>query len=121
KGFFQMEIADASYRYQKEIEDKQRTIVGVNDYVTDEPMKIGLLELDPEGESVQINRLEKLRKDRDQKKWEESLDRVRKVAENEEENTMPAIMEAVHAYATLGEISGVFREVFGEYKDPAIF
>jgi methylmalonyl-CoA mutase N-terminal domain/subunit len=121
KGFFQMEIADASYRYQKEIEDKQRTIVGVNDYVTDEPMKIGLLEMDPEGERIQINRLEKLRKDRDQKKWEDSLDRVRKAAENEEENTMPAIMEAVHAYATLGEISGIFREVFGEYKDPAIF
>ncbi len=121
KGFFQREIADASYRYQKEMEDKLRIVVGVNDYATDEPMKIDLLEMDPEGERIQINRLEKLRKERDQKKWEESLDRVRKVAENEEENAMPAIMEAVHAYATLGEIAGVFREVFGEYKDPAIF
>jgi methylmalonyl-CoA mutase N-terminal domain/subunit len=121
KGFFQMEIADASYRYQKEIEDMQRTIVGVNDYVAEEPVKIELLEMDPEGERIQINRLERLRKGRDNKKWEESLDNVRKVAENEEENTMPAILEAVHAYATLGEIAGVFREVFGEYKDPAIF
>lgn len=121
KGFFQREIADASYRYQKEIEENQRTIVGVNDYITEEPIKIELLEMDPEGERIQINRLEKLRKDRDQKKWEESIDKVRKVAEDEDKNTMPAIMEAVHAYATLGEIAGVFREVFGEYKDPAIF
>jgi methylmalonyl-CoA mutase N-terminal domain/subunit len=120
KGFFQKEIADASYRYQKEIEDKQRTVVGVNEYVTDEPMKIELLDMDPEGERWQIERLERTRKDRDQKKYEEAMDRLRKVAEGDE-NVMPAIMQAVHADATLGEVSGVFREVFGEYKDPAIF
>jgi methylmalonyl-CoA mutase N-terminal domain/subunit len=120
KGFFQREIADASYRYQKEIEDKQRIIVGVNDYGTDEPMKIKLLEMDPEGYKRQTERLERIRKDRDKKKHQEALDRLMKVAEGDE-NVMPAIMQAVHADATLGEVSGVFREVFGEYKDPAIF
>jgi methylmalonyl-CoA mutase N-terminal domain/subunit len=120
KGFFQREIADASYRYQKEIEDKQRTIVGVNKYGTKEPMKIELLEMDPEGYKRQTERLERIRKDRDKKKHEEALDRLMKVAEGEE-NVMPAIMQAVHADATLGEVTGVFREVFGEYKDPAIF
>jgi methylmalonyl-CoA mutase N-terminal domain/subunit len=120
KGFFQKEIADASYRYQKEIEDKQRTVVGVNEYVTDEPMKIELLDMDPEGERWQIERLERTRKERNRKKHQEAMDRLRKVAEGDE-NVMPAIMQAVHADATLGEVSGVFREVFGEYKDPAIF
>ncbi|MFQ6061211.1 MAG: methylmalonyl-CoA mutase [Thermoplasmata archaeon] len=120
KGFFQKEIADSAYRYQKEIEDKRRTIVGVNDYLTEEPGKIELLKIDPEGEKRQIERLRKLRERRDRKKWERSLDELRKVADSEE-NVMPAIMEAVHAYATLGEICGVFREVFGEYKEPSIF
>lgn len=120
KGFFQREIADASYRYQKEIEDKQRIIVGVNKYGTEEPVKIGLLEMDPEGYKRQTQRLERIRKDRDKKKHEEAMDRLMRVAEGDE-NVMPAIMQAVHADATLGEVTGVFREVFGEYKDPAIF
>jgi methylmalonyl-CoA mutase N-terminal domain/subunit len=120
KGFFQREIADASYRYQKEIEDKQRTIVGVNEYETEEPMKIELLEMDPEGYKRQTQRLERIRKDRDKKKHQEAMDRLMKVAEGDE-NVMPAILQAVHADATLGEVAGVFREVFGEYKDPAIF
>ncbi|UCD93259.1 MAG: methylmalonyl-CoA mutase family protein [Methanobacteriota archaeon] len=120
KGFFQKEIADSAYRYQKEIEENQRTVVGINDYATEEPAKIELLKMDPEGERRQINRLEKIRKDRDNKKWESSLDELRKVAEKDE-NVMPAIRDAVHADATLGEICGVFREVFGEYKDLAIF
>ncbi|MFQ5884826.1 MAG: methylmalonyl-CoA mutase [Thermoplasmata archaeon] len=120
KGFFQKEIADSAYRYQKEIDERKRIIVGVNDYKTEEPAKIELLKMDPEGEMRQINRLEKLRDSRDRKKYESSLDKLRKAAEGDE-NVMPAIKEAVHAYATLGEICGVFREVFGEYKDLAIF
>lgn len=120
KGFFQKEIADSAYRYQKEIEENQRTVVGINDYATEEPAKIELLKMDPEGERRQIDRLEKLRESRDRKKYESSLDRLRKAAESDE-NVMPAIKDAVHAYATLGEICGVFREVFGEYKDLAIF
>jgi methylmalonyl-CoA mutase N-terminal domain/subunit len=120
KGFFQREIADASYRYQKEIEDRQRTIVGVNEYGTKEPMKIDLLEMDPEGYERQTQRLERIRRDRDKKKHEEAMDRLMKVAEGDE-NVMPAILQAVHADATLGEVTGVFRDVFGEYKDPAIF
>jgi methylmalonyl-CoA mutase N-terminal domain/subunit len=120
KGFFQKEIADSAYRYQKEVEDNKRTVVGVNDYTTDEPMKIELLKMDPEGEKKQIDRLKKLRDTRDKKKYERSMDKLRKVAESDE-NVMQAIMEAVHAHATLGEICGVFREAFGEYKDLNIF
>jgi len=120
KGFFQKEIADSAYRYQKEIEENKRTVVGINDYATEEPVKIELLKMDPEGERRQTGRLKKLRESRDRKKYESSLDRLRKAAEGDE-NVMPAIKDAVHAYATLGEICGVFREVFGEYKDLAIF
>jgi methylmalonyl-CoA mutase N-terminal domain/subunit len=119
KGFFHREIADASYRYQKEIEEKRRIVVGVNDYTT-EHYQIPLLEMDPEGERRQIERLERLRRDRDNRKLGEKLEALGKAAEGED-NTMPFIMEAVQAGATLGETAGVFREVFGEYWNPPIF
>ena len=76
--------------------------------------------MDPEGEKRQIERLRRLRSDRDDRKWEERLDALRKAAEGEE-NMMPYIMEAVQAYATLGETAGVLREVFGEYRNPAVY
>ncbi len=120
KGFFQREIAEASYRFQREIESGKRITVGVNKYKMNEPVEIPLLEMDKEGERVQFERLRKLRKDRDGPKLEKALKRLRKAAEGTE-NTMPFILDCVHAYGTLGEICGVFREVFGEYKEPAIF
>jgi len=119
KGFFHREIADAAYRYQRETDEKRRIIVGVNEYGTEHD-PIPLLVMDPEGERRQIERLRRIRAERDHSKWEQSLDALRKAAEGEE-NTMPYIMEAVQAEATLGETAGVLREVFGEYWDPPIY
>jgi methylmalonyl-CoA mutase N-terminal domain/subunit len=122
KGFFQQEIANAAYQYQKEIENNVRTVVGVNDFqLKGEKITIPILEMDPEGERRQLERLKNLRKDRDQSQWESSLDKLRKAAESENENMMPYILEAAKAYATLGEICGVLREVFGEYEEPPLF
>jgi methylmalonyl-CoA mutase N-terminal domain/subunit len=119
-GFFQKEIANASYKYQKEIENNMRTVVGVNDYVMDKPVRIELLEMDPEGEMRQVNRLKDLRKNRDNKKAEELLETLKSKAEGDD-NLMPHILECVKAYCTLGEITDVFREVFGEYKEDPIY
>jgi len=119
KGFYQREIADAAFRYQKEIDERKRIIVGVNEYKV-EPYAIHLLEMDPVGERRQFDRLAALRRDRDDGKLRKRLDALRKAAEGDA-NTMPFIMEAVQANATLGETCGVLREVFGEYRDPPIF
>ncbi|MFO7991451.1 MAG: methylmalonyl-CoA mutase family protein [Thermoplasmata archaeon] len=120
KGYLQQEIADAAARYQNEIEEKKRIIVGVNEFELDEPLEIPLLRMDPEGEKKQKERLKKLRTERDNKEVEEKLEELRKVAEGDE-NTMPIILECAKAYATLGEITDVFREVFGEYEEPVIY
>jgi len=116
-GFFQTEISDASYRYQLEIDTKKRTIVGVNDYLNDEPLRIPILEMDPKGYERQIARLQKLRAERDNEKVQQTLDALRKACEIQE-NTMPYLIEAAKAYATLGEITDVMREVFGVYAEP---
>jgi methylmalonyl-CoA mutase N-terminal domain/subunit len=121
KGFFQKEIADAAYKYQHEIETKERIIVGVNDFnLKDEKLTIPILEMDPEGEIRQLERLKKLRTDRDKNKWENALDRLKNASEGDE-NLMPFILEASKSYATLGEICDVMREVFGEYEEPPTF
>lgn len=120
KGFFQREIAEASYRFQRELEEGKRTMVGVNKYVMEEDLDIPLLEMDRKGEEIQLNRLKKLRAERDQTKADRALERLRRAAEGDE-NTMPYILDCVHAYNTLGETCGVLREVFGEYKEPLIF
>lgn len=120
KGFFQREIAEAAYKYQKETDENKRFIVGVNKYKIDEPVEIPILKMDEKGEERQINRLKKLRKDRNKAKFERNLSRLRKAAEGKE-NLMPYILDCVHSYATLGETCGVLREVFGEYKESAIY
>jgi len=120
KGFYQREIANAAYKYQREIEEKKRIFVGVNKYELDEPIEIPILKMDEKGEERQINRLKKLRKDRNNQKVDRYLDALRKAAEGEE-NLMPYILDCVHAYATLGETCQVLRDVFGEYEEPAIY
>jgi len=117
KGFFQREISDAAYRYQREIDDHTRTIVGVNDYVEDKPITIPILEMDPDGYSRQVSRLQTLRRERDNGRVGQALDRLR-IACNGMENTMPFILDAVRAYATLSEIVNVMREAFGTYEEP---
>ena len=119
RGFPQREIAESAYRYQREIDTGQRTIVGVNDYLTDEHVAIPLLEIDREGERRQRERLARVRRERDNELVTQRLEALREAAQGTE-NLMPYILDAVRAYATLGEICGVFREVFGEYREPVI-
>jgi len=119
RGFPQREIAESAYRYQREIDTKERIIVGVNDYVTEEPLTIPLLEMDREGERRQIERLKRVRRERDNRAVRERLAALERAARGSE-NLMPYILDAVREYATLGEICGVFREVFGEYREPVI-
>ncbi|HDD70069.1 MAG TPA: methylmalonyl-CoA mutase, partial [Candidatus Bathyarchaeota archaeon] len=118
KGFFQKEIANSAYRYQREIDEKKRIIVGVNEYTIKEeeeyPLKI--LRVNPKVEEEQIARLQKVKRERDNRKVKEVLEKLHYAAEKDE-NLMPTIIEAVKAYATLGEITEVLRKVYGEYKE----
>ena len=120
KGFFQREIAESAARYQTEIEKKERVIVGVNDYVVQEELKVPLLRVDEAGAQRQIARLQKIRRERDGAKVSACLDAVRDAAKKERANLMPPFIAAVNAYATLGEIMDVLRKVWGEYKEPVI-
>jgi len=117
KGFFQSEISDAAYRYQQEIDLCQRRIVGVNAYQDSKPVTIPILKMDPMGYERQVQRLEQVRRERDAGRVGQALDRLR-IACQGTENTMPYILDAVRAYATLGEITGVMKEVFGVYEEP---
>jgi methylmalonyl-CoA mutase N-terminal domain/subunit len=119
-GFFQREIAEAAFRYQMEIDTNQRIVVGVNDYVADEPVEIPILEMDPAGYERQVARLARVRSERDNAAMEKALRELEDAARGDV-NLMPPIIEAVRAYATLGEIMGVFRKVFGEYHEPVFF
>ena len=118
-GFFQQEIANAAYQYQREIDRRQRVIVGINEYVEDAPLRIPLLAMDPQGYERQRARLERVRMERDSGAVGQALDRLR-IAAQGTANTMPYILDAVRAYATLQEVMDVFREVFGLYREPMI-
>ncbi len=118
-GFFQREIADASYRYQQEIDAGERFIVGVNAYADDSPPRVPILEMDPAGHERQVARLRALRAERDSGAVGQALDRLR-LACRGTENTMPHLLRAVRAYATLGEIIGVMKDVFGTYEEPTL-
>ena len=120
KGFFQQEIANSAYRYQKEIEDRERTIVGVNEFVVEEPSEVEPLRVTKEAFDRQVKRLQRLRKDRDVKKHAKALDSLRRGCEGDA-NTMPLILDAVRAGATLGEICDVMREVFGVWEEPLLY
>jgi methylmalonyl-CoA mutase N-terminal domain/subunit len=119
-GFMQREIAEAAFRFQQEVDRRDRTIVGVNDYVTDESLAIPILQMDPQGYARQIARLKQVRSGRDNGAVEKTLGRLRDAARGRV-NLMYPIIDAVNAYATLGEITDVFREVFGEYQEPVFF
>ena len=119
-GFFQREIAESAYRYQQEIDQHQRTIVGVNDYVMKEEIKVPTLYIDQAGARAHLKRLKRVRRERSRLAVKKALDNLRRAAAGTE-NTMPTVIEAVKVYATLGEIMDVFREVFGEYLEPAVY
>jgi len=115
-GYIQQEIAESAYRYQKEIEAKQRIIVGVNDFqVREEPLR-NILRISPEVERYQKQKLARVKGERESAQVRESLARLKKAAQGTD-NLLPPILDAVKVYATLGEISDTLREVFGEYKE----
>jgi methylmalonyl-CoA mutase N-terminal domain/subunit len=120
KGFFQQEIANAAYQYQKEVEEKQRIVVGVNQFSKEEKIVIPLLQIGEEIAERQKKRLDRVKAERDSKKFDLALSRVRDAAKGED-NLMIPILEAVKAYASIGEICDVLREVFGEWKGDLLF
>jgi len=118
RGYFQSEISDAAYLYQQETDNDERIIVGVNGFVdSEEQLKIPILQMDPEGYERHMNRLKRIRQERNNERVAEMLSALRAAAENDQ-NTMPCILDAVKEYATLGEITDVLRGVFGEYQEP---
>ncbi len=117
RGFFQSEISDAAYLYQREIDQSIRRIVGVNAYQDDKPPTIPILEIDPHGYLRQAAQLRELRAIRDSGRVGQALDHLR-IACQGVENTMPFILDAVRSYATLGEIVSVMKDVFGTYQEP---
>ncbi len=119
KGFFQSEIADAAYRYQREIDEGLRRIVGVNAYNEDKPLTVPILEMDPNGYKRQVDRLAELHKTRDNGRAGQTLDKLR-IACQSTENTMPYLIDCVRAYVTLGEIITVMKEVMGVYEEPTM-
>ncbi|HLJ80187.1 MAG TPA: methylmalonyl-CoA mutase family protein [Ktedonobacterales bacterium] len=119
-GFFQREIAEASYRFQQEVEAKQRVIVGVNDYVMDEETPVPTLYVDPAKERIHLERLNRVRQERDNERVGVTLAALEQAARGTE-NTMPYILDCVRAYATMGEIMGIFRKVFGEYTEMSVY
>ena len=114
-GFFQREIAAAAYTHQVEADRQERITVGVNEYQTGDTLEIPLLRVDLEGERRHIDKLNQVRQSRDKQAVAEKLRALEQAARGSD-NLMPPLLEAVKAYATLGEMMGVFREVFGEYQ-----
>ena len=114
-GFLQNEIAEASYIYKLEEDRKERVTVGVNQYSNDDPINMPLLRVDTEGEELHIKALNRVRRIRDNHEVSIKL-RDLEVAAKNSDNLMPPLIEAVKSYATLGEMMGVFRQVFGEYQ-----
>ncbi len=118
-GFFQREIADAAYVYQREIDENERTIVGVNDYVMDEPVEIPILDMDPQGYDRQVERLNEIRRSRDNRETARTLKALEGALRNGD-NVMPFLLDAVRADATLQECCDVMRDVLGIYNEAAI-
>jgi methylmalonyl-CoA mutase N-terminal domain/subunit len=119
KGYVQQEIANSAYEYQKAVDSAEQVVVGVNKYVADQEEATDTLEVGSDVERRQIERLKDLKRRRDNEKVSRALEAVRSVAAGND-NVMPVVIEAVKAYATVGEISDVFRKVFGEYREPSI-
>jgi methylmalonyl-CoA mutase N-terminal domain/subunit len=119
KGFPQREIQDSAYQYQKAVERGEQVIVGVNKYtMTDAPSEIPILVIDESVRAHQVERLEKTRASRDQGAVTNALEKL-KLAAQKSENTLPATIDAVRSYATLGEICSALRDVYGLYEEPA--
>jgi methylmalonyl-CoA mutase, N-terminal domain len=121
RGFFQREIQEASFRYQRAVESGAEKVVGVNAYTIDTPLKVPRLRISEAARRLQARRLKTLRGRRDARRHTAALDRLRKVAATEEGNTMPAVLDALRAKATLGEIVRAFQDVFGSYRERSTY
>ncbi|MCX6143404.1 MAG: methylmalonyl-CoA mutase family protein [Ignavibacteriales bacterium] len=120
-GFFQREIADAAYRYQRELDAKEKIIVGVNEFVgTDEKVEIPILVISPEVEVKQRKRLGDVRQSRNRQAVEQSMAELGKAAVDQK-NLIPRLLDCTRAYVTLGEMCSALAEVFGVYEEPAVF
>ena len=116
-GYPQKEIAEASYQFQKNFDSKEYVMVGVNRYVDEEETEIPTLHIDFEAEQRQIERLKTYKASRNEQAWNAAMERLRSCCQ-EQKNVMPALIDGVEAGITLGEACGVYREVYGEYRDP---
>jgi methylmalonyl-CoA mutase, N-terminal domain len=120
ESFPQKEIGESAYRYQREVEEEQRLIVGVNAFQSDQQVPVEILKIDDQVAEQQIARLRKVRAERDQRAVDRALAKVEAAARGTD-NLMPPVLEAVKAYATLGEVSDVFRKVWGQYREGGAF
>jgi methylmalonyl-CoA mutase N-terminal domain/subunit len=120
KGFPQLEISDAAYKFQRQIDSCEKIMIGVNKYTTDEAIPIPLLEIDDKVEEDQIARLNAARRKRDNKALKKNLDDIKNACKKNE-NVMPYCIEAVKNLASIQEICDVYREVYGEYRDPGLY
>jgi methylmalonyl-CoA mutase N-terminal domain/subunit len=114
-GYFQKRISDSSYRYEQALSERSKIVVGVNALRSSEPPDIPILQMDPSGEGRQRERLTRLRQERDAGRWTETMDSL-EVAARDDQNLMPALIDAVQAYATLGEITERLRVVYGAHR-----
>jgi len=121
ENFFQREIADASFRYQAEVEAKQRIVVGVNRYEAQEEAPIELLRVDPALETKQIERVQATRAQRDGAKVEAALKALKESAAKDDVNLMPLIVDASREYGTMGEMCDALREVWGVWRETPVF
>jgi len=119
KGYIQKEIQNSAYRYLKEIEKSDRIIVGVNKFKIEKEHKPDLLKIDLQIQQQQIEKLKKVKRARDNSAVAKQLAHLKKIAQSEQ-NILPAILDAVKVYTTLGEICNVLRDVFGEYKEAVV-
>ena len=117
-GYQMQEIQESAYRHQREVEERKRIVVGINEYVSEEPPILELLRVDPEQARRQVERLRTVRRERDNDAVRAGLKRLKEVARGTE-NTVPVILECVEAYASTGEICDVLRGVFGEHEHAA--
>jgi methylmalonyl-CoA mutase N-terminal domain/subunit len=115
-GYPQKEIAESAYRFQQSVERKEKVIVGVNGYVEEDEPRVPILYIDEGAAERQIARLQQLRRDRDHAAVQRTLDALKRGAASGE-NTMPLLIDAVRAYATIGEMCDALREVWGEYVE----
>ena len=120
KNYPQQEIADAAYHYQRQIDGNEKTVVGVNKYVMSEEIPVEVIEIDEELERLQIEKTNRIKNERDNRRVKESLGKVGEACAGDE-NTMESLVEAVKSHATLQEVCDVFRETFGVYRDPGVY